>query len=87
MQAGRIGSDFEERLDRSKLDFRWEMLQKIEVAIEGISAAMGKGMAQKTKSEQQVDERKKGLVQTAEKLDELRGRLMRIRTAAGSAAE
>jgi GTP-binding protein EngB required for normal cell division len=79
MQAGRLGADFEERLDRSKLDFRWEMLQKIDVAIEGISAAMEKGMTQRTKSEKEIAERRNSLVETSGKLDMIGGRLAKIK--------
>jgi GTP-binding protein EngB required for normal cell division len=82
MQAGRLGADFEERLDKSKLDFRWEMLQKIDAAIEGISAAIEKGMKQRTKGEKEIEARKQALAQTVEKLDEIKERLMRIRTEA-----
>ncbi len=32
--------NFAERLDKSKLEFRWEMLQKIEATIEGIETAI-----------------------------------------------
>ncbi len=79
MQAGRLGADFEERLDRSKLDFRWEMLQKIDAAIEGISAAIEKGAAQRTKSEKEIAGRKNSLVETAGKLDIIGGRLAKIK--------
>jgi GTPase SAR1 family protein len=79
MQAGRLGADFEERLDRSKLDFRWEMLQKIDAAIEGISAAIVKGMTQRTKSEKDITKRKNSLAETSGKLDIIGGRLAKIK--------
>ncbi|MGE5173054.1 MAG: dynamin family protein [Betaproteobacteria bacterium] len=78
MQLGRLGSDFEQRLDKSKLDFRWEMLQKIEAAIEGISTAIEKGMQQRSKGEQEVEARQRMLAETAEKLDRLSTRLTTI---------
>jgi len=53
LQIGRIGYDFEKRLDKSKLDFRWEMLQRIEATIEGIGNAVEKGIAQRTKGERE----------------------------------
>jgi hypothetical protein len=87
MQAGRLGADFEERLERSKLDFRWEMLQKIEAAIEGIGSAIEKGMTQRTKSEHEVEARKQVLAETAEKLDEIKDRLTHIRAAADGSSE
>ena len=83
MQLGRLGSDFEDRLDRSKLDFRWEMLQKIEAAIEGIGTAIEKGMTKRTKSEQDVEIRKKALAQIAGELDMISARLVAIKEQAG----
>ncbi len=83
MQLGRLGSDFEDRLDRSKLDFRWNMLQRIEAAIEGISTAIEKGRMQRTKSEHEVTSRKQELAGITEKLDILSHRLITLRNAAG----
>ena len=79
MQLSRIGYDFEKRLDKSKLDFRWEMLQRIEATIEGISAAVEKGMTQRAKGEKEVGERKEELSETSQKLDEIKDRLVRIK--------
>ncbi len=85
MQAARAGNDFEERLDKSKLDFRWDMFQKIDATIEGISTAIGKGMTQRSSGEREVETRKQTLAETARKLDEIRGRLMQIRSSADDA--
>jgi hypothetical protein len=85
MQAARAGNDFEERLDKSKLDFRWEMFQKIDATIEGISTAIEKGVTKRSSGEQEVDSRKETLAETAKKLDEIRDRLMGIRTSADGA--
>lgn len=82
IQSGRVRYDFAERLDKSRLDFRWEMLQKIDATIEGIVNAIEKGMTQRTKSEQEVEARKQSLAETAEKLNEIRGRLAGIRISA-----
>jgi GTP-binding protein EngB required for normal cell division len=79
MQAAGIGYDFEQRLGKSRLDFQWEMLQKIDATIEGISAAIGKGMTQRTKSEQEVEARNQSLARTAEKLDIITTRLIAIK--------
>jgi len=79
IQLCRIGSDLEERLDKSKLDFRWEMLQRIEATIEGIGAAVEKGMSQRASGEREVEERKKALSETTRKLDGIRERLANIR--------
>jgi ribosome biogenesis GTPase A len=82
MQAARAGNDFEERLDKSKLDFRWEMFQKIDATIEGIGTAIEKGVTKRSSGEQEVDSRKEALAETAKNLDEIRDKLMRIRSSA-----
>jgi GTP-binding protein EngB required for normal cell division len=79
MQSGRLGADFEERLDKSKLAFRWEMLRKIDTAIEGIGAAIEKGMAQRSKGEREVFERKNVILETSAKLDAIGAKLTNIR--------
>jgi hypothetical protein len=83
MQLGRQGSDFEERLNKSKLDFRWEMLQKIEAAMEGMSAAIEKGSKQRSKGEQEVEARKQALAQTVERLDIISAKLAAIKETTG----
>lgn len=80
MQVARAGNDFEERLDKSKLDFRWEMFQKIDATIEGIGTAIEKGVTKRSSGEQEMDSRKEALAETAKNLDGIRGRLMRIRS-------
>ncbi|MCL5023474.1 MAG: dynamin family protein [Nitrospirae bacterium] len=79
MQLARIGSDFEERLDKSKLDFRWEMLQRIEATIEGISAAIEKGTSQRSKSEKEANERKNQVTEILARFDDIKDRLMKLR--------
>jgi GTPase Era involved in 16S rRNA processing len=79
MQLGRIGYDFEKRLDKSKLDFRWEMLQRIEATIEGIGTAIEKGMNQRGKGEKEVEETKQELSDAAQKLNDVRGKLLKIK--------
>jgi GTP-binding protein EngB required for normal cell division len=82
IQCGRVGYDFERRLDKSRLDFRWDMLRRIDATIEGISAAIEKGLMQRTKSELDVGERKLAIAETAGKLNAIKDRLIRIRMAA-----
>ena len=84
MQAARAGNDFEERLDKSKLDFRWEMFQKIDATIEGIGTAIEKGMTKRSSGQQEVESRKDALAEIARKLDKIRDRLIRIRLLADS---
>jgi len=80
-QAARAGNDFEERLDKSKLDFRWEMFQKIDATIAGIASAIEKGMMQRSKGAQEVELRKRMLAETTGKLEEIKSRLARIKAA------
>ncbi|HBR21648.1 MAG TPA: dynamin, partial [Nitrospiraceae bacterium] len=79
MQSGRMGYDFEKRLDKSKLDFRWEMLQRIEATVEGITTAIEKGMNQRSEGEKKVEERKMALLEIAQKLDSMRNALVSIK--------
>jgi GTPase SAR1 family protein len=83
IQAGRLGSDFEERLDRSKLDFRWEMLRKIDAAIEGITTAIAKGMSQRSEGAQTVEARKQELALAVAGLDSMHARLTKIKEGSG----
>jgi hypothetical protein len=84
MQLGRLGSDFEVRIDKSKLAFRWEMLQKIETAIEGIGAAIEKGMTKRSSGEQEAAARKQIIAETLGTLDAIKEKLIRIGTAVAS---
>lgn len=87
MQLGRLGSDFEVRLDKSKLAFRWEMLQKIETAIEGIGTAIEKGMMKRSSGEQEAAARKLAIVETVGKLDAIKENLSRIKTTVDGTSE
>jgi hypothetical protein len=78
-QSGRVRFDFAERLDKSKLDFRWEMFERIEATIKGISSAIEKGMNQKSKGEKAVGERKAILLETQERMDVIRDKLVTLR--------
>jgi hypothetical protein len=77
-QGGRIRFDFTERLNKSKYDFRWKMLQEIETTIEGISSAINKGMDNKSKGEASVEKRKEELSAIASQIDGVKGRLVEI---------
>jgi GTP-binding protein EngB required for normal cell division len=79
VQGGRVRYDFVKRLDKSKLDFRWEMLQRIEATIEGISTAIEKGMNQRNRGEKEVGKRKEELSETAQRLNEIKDNLIKIR--------
>jgi GTPase Era involved in 16S rRNA processing len=78
VHTARVGYDFEERLNKSKLDFRWEMFQRIEATIEGISKAIEKGMSMKDKGEQAFEERKAVLLETEKRMNEIKDKLIRV---------
>jgi hypothetical protein len=78
VHTAKVGCDFEERLNKSKLDFRWEMFQRIEATIEGISKALEKGMSMKDKGEQAFEERKAVLLETEKRMNEIKEELIQI---------
>jgi GTPase SAR1 family protein len=78
VHTAKVGCDFEERLNKSKLDFRWEMFQRIEATTEGISKALEKGMSMKDKGEQAFEERKAVLLETEKRMNEIKERLIQI---------
>lgn len=79
VQSGRVRYDFAERLDKSKLDFRWEMLQRIEATVEGIETAIKRGMAERNKGLEEVEDRKRSLYKTMVRMDSLREKLESIK--------
>ena len=78
IQTARVGCDFEERLNKSKLDFRWEMFQRIDATTEGISKAIEKGISEKSKGERAVEERKAVLTETERRMNEIKENVMKI---------
>lgn len=87
LQLGRSGNDFEERIQKSKQDFRWEMRQRIEATIEGIGAAVEKGMTQRSKNEEELERRSKELGESLQVLNEMRDRLTNIKNYAEETKE
>jgi GTPase SAR1 family protein len=79
LQSASAGHDFEKRLDKSKLDFRWEMFQRIEATIEGISKAIEKGLSRKSEGEHIVEERKAVLLETERRMNEIGDKLVQIK--------
>ncbi|NWF52502.1 MAG: dynamin family protein [Nitrospirae bacterium] len=77
-QSGRVRFDFAERLDKSKLDFRWEMYERIEATIKGISSAIDKGLNQKSEGKKAVEERKKVLLENEKRMNEVKERLIQL---------
>lgn len=82
LQLGRSGNDFEERIQKSKLDFGWEMRRRIEATIEGIGTAVEKGVKQRDKSEEEVENRNRELGEALQMLAEMKQRLVTIKTCA-----
>lgn len=79
VQSGRVRYDFAERLDKSKLDFRWEMLQRIDATIEGIETAIKKGMSERQEGEEKAEERGNAIREVMERIDAIREGLEGIR--------
>lgn len=78
LHAARVGYDFEKRLDKSKLDFRWEMLRRIEVTIEGIRTAIDKGITQRSGGEKEATDRKGQILQILSQLEGVKEKLIQI---------
>jgi len=78
LHSSKACCEFEERLDRSKLTFRWEMFQRIDATLEGISKAIEKGMSQKSKGEEAVEEHKAVIIKAAERMDEVQQKLIQV---------
>ncbi|MCX8026462.1 MAG: dynamin family protein [Thermodesulfovibrionales bacterium] len=77
-QLGRAGNDFEDRIQKSKLDFRWEMLQRIESTIDGIMSAIQKGISKQNSSEAEIMQTKSTLNDLSKRLTEISGKLQGI---------
>jgi GTPase SAR1 family protein len=83
IQSGRLRYDFVERLNKSKISFRDTILQKMETAIAGVSAAIEKGIELRSQGEHQVATRQTVLVEELRRLDGMRAEILAIRTAVG----
>ncbi len=78
LHAARVADEFEKRLEKAKLDFRWEMLRRIEATIEGIRNAINKGITQRTGGEEKAIERRKQVTDILNQIDAVRGKLLEI---------
>jgi len=81
MQGGRIRWDFVKRLDRSTLEFRQEMLQRIEHTIRGIRSAIDKGMDEKTRGEDAVKRRAEEITGLRQTIEQTTQRILDIQNA------
>lgn len=78
MQSGRVRHDFSVRLDKSVQTFRREMLRRIEATVESIEAALQKGTELRQAGETEFVTRSRRLQETAEKLESIRLRIMKL---------
>jgi GTP-binding protein EngB required for normal cell division len=78
VQSGRVRYDFGERLEKSMLDFKREMLRKIDATVEGISVAIKRGMEKRSRSEEEVERRTEAIQDSSKQLDGIRDSLMRV---------
>jgi GTP-binding protein EngB required for normal cell division len=78
LHTAKVGYDFEKKLDKGKLDFRWEMRRRIEATIEGIRTAINKGMTQRSGGEKDATERKTQVSQILAGLDGVKARLVQV---------
>lgn len=75
MQAGRLRSDFSQRLDGAILELRREIDGRIEAAVTGIEAAIEKGLALRASGEARAGPRRAELEATLCELDEIEPRI------------
>jgi len=85
-QAGRIRWDFVDRLQKSRRDFRWEMLAKIKETVDGISNAVRRGSEQRQKGIEEVMQREKEITAELQRLYSLKSHVMAIREMTEEAA-
>jgi hypothetical protein len=78
MQSGNIRYDFAERLNKSKVRFKWEMFDKISSAVEGIENAIKKGIDKKDKSELEIRAREEVLLDLKSKIQAYKTKLSEI---------
>ena len=78
MQSGNIRYDFAERLNKSKVRFKWEMFDKISSAVEGIENAIKKGIDKKDKSELEIKAREEVLLDLKSKIQAYKTKLSEI---------
>jgi GTPase SAR1 family protein len=84
IQSGRLRYDFAERLDKSQRVFRTAMLQKMDRAIAGVTAAIEKGMELRSQGEPAVAARQALLVEELRRMQDLRAELRGIAEAAAN---
>ncbi len=82
-QAGRIRWSFVERLQKSRLEFRWQMLGRIDEAIKGIREAVQKGIESRKRGAEEAKRQEKEVGDELDRLYSLRDSALRIKEQAG----
>lgn len=77
-QSGRIRWDFVDRLQKSRLEFRWQMLGRIDETIKGIREAIQKGIEYRRKSQEELARRQKEIEEELDKLYNVKNRIIEI---------
>ncbi len=80
-QAGRIRWDFVERLQKSRLEFRWQMLQRIEETSKGIKDAVSSALRVRTESTEEMEASRQQVEQNLQRLHELKREVEEIKNA------
>ncbi|MFZ2446445.1 MAG: dynamin family protein [Syntrophobacteraceae bacterium] len=82
MQSGRLRFDFVDRLDKSARLFRSEMIRNMETISEGITRAIERGMALRSKGEREASELASTLTARVSAMERVRTDLSNIRESA-----
>ena len=82
MQAGRLRFDFLDRVHKSALSFRSEMVNKMESVSDGIAQAIGRGMELRTKGEAEAVRLEGALKAKISQMERIRSELRRDRESA-----
>lgn len=80
MQVARISYDFSERIQKSKIGFKREMLQALDTTLEGIAGAIKKAAGQRSQGEEEVARRRKELTFDMDRVEGIRRELISLQT-------
>lgn len=82
MHLGRLRYDFVDRLSKSKIAFRREMLENMEATVAGIGAAIEKGMSERRLGEEKAETRKTVLSEELTRMSRLRDEAQAVKESA-----
>ncbi len=77
-QAGRIRWDFVDRLQKSRLEFRWQMLGRIDETIKGIKEAIQRGIEYQRQSKEELVKRQQEIEVELKALKNIKDRITSI---------